>query len=309
MRGRFLINLIALFIPSRNLRHRLRRWKGFETRMDRLEKEIAYLTRLVSFVHSPSSIPPAQGLMRGVQLIMVEKLKELVSLFDAHGVEYWLDFGSLLGAVRHGGFVPWDEDLDIAIRLQDRPKVINLLQKEGIEYYTHGSANGLLSVVLFKTSSYVVHIDIMAYALVENISDADVDQANELMVNLNRKYACYSEEYHEEAMAGLASLQKKSGGNRSLYVRCVDSCLLYPTYTVPQEVLFPLASMPFEGTSFKIPHCYEEYLTALYKDYMQWPPVLHTNYIINQLSEKERLQLIGTMKQQLHDAPSSCLRK
>ena len=38
-----------------------------------------------------------------------------------HGVRYWLDGGSALGALRHGGLVPWDDDLDLSILEEDEP--------------------------------------------------------------------------------------------------------------------------------------------------------------------------------------------
>ena len=36
-------------------------------------------------------------------------------MFEAHHVNYWLDDGSALGAFRHGGLIPWDDDIDLAI--------------------------------------------------------------------------------------------------------------------------------------------------------------------------------------------------
>jgi len=45
----------------------------------------------------------------------VETLKEIKHILDDVGVKYWLDFGTLLGAVRDGKFIPWDTDIDLGM--------------------------------------------------------------------------------------------------------------------------------------------------------------------------------------------------
>ena len=60
-----------------------------------------------------------QANLRASQLEQLEMLKIVAEICDRHGLTYWLDAGSLLGAVRHGGFIPWGEDLDLAIPLED----------------------------------------------------------------------------------------------------------------------------------------------------------------------------------------------
>ncbi len=49
--------------------------------------------------------------LRKSQLKQLEMLKIIADICDRHGLRYWLDAGSLLGAVRHGGFIPWDDDI------------------------------------------------------------------------------------------------------------------------------------------------------------------------------------------------------
>ena len=47
--------------------------------------------------------------------IELEIMDEIDRVCQAHGVQYFLGYGSLLGAVRHGGFIPWDDDMDIVM--------------------------------------------------------------------------------------------------------------------------------------------------------------------------------------------------
>lgn len=57
--------------------------------------------------------------IREIQLVELEILNAVADLCEKHGVRYALYCGTLLGAVRHGGFIPWDDDVDIAMPLKD----------------------------------------------------------------------------------------------------------------------------------------------------------------------------------------------
>lgn len=65
------------------------------------------------------------------QAIMLNIISEFASFCDKHGLDYFLDAGTLLGAVRHRGFIPWDNDADVCMRKPDFDKFIALMEKSG----------------------------------------------------------------------------------------------------------------------------------------------------------------------------------
>ena len=68
--------------------------------------------------------------LREAQLEMLNILTVIDSICDKHGIQYWLFAGTLLGAVRHKGFSPWDDDCDIGMMREDFEKFESVLHQE-----------------------------------------------------------------------------------------------------------------------------------------------------------------------------------
>ncbi len=62
-------------------------------------------------------------------------LKKIIDICDKVGVNYYLAYGSLIGAVRHGGFIPWDDDLDIVMLRPDYEVFCQYCMKHERELY------------------------------------------------------------------------------------------------------------------------------------------------------------------------------
>lgn len=76
------------------------------------------------------STPEEMKKVWGIQLDLAKKLKEVC---ERNGLQYWMDGGTLLGAVRHQGFIPWDDDIDFAMPRKDYDKLNKIAAKE----FTH----------------------------------------------------------------------------------------------------------------------------------------------------------------------------
>ena len=57
--------------------------------------------------------------LKKIQQKKLEILIDIAKFCNENEIRYWLDSGTLLGAVRHGGFIPWDDDIDIIIMQED----------------------------------------------------------------------------------------------------------------------------------------------------------------------------------------------
>ena len=65
------------------------------------------------------------------------KVLEIVDqICQQHNIAYFADWGTLLGAVRHGGFIPWDDDLDITMKRPDYERFIKVAKDNLPEGYT-----------------------------------------------------------------------------------------------------------------------------------------------------------------------------
>lgn len=71
-----------------------------------------------------------KDILRKIQLMQVELLQELDRICRANDITYYISFGTALGAVRHGGFIPWDDDADIIMMWSDYQKFCMVIEKE-----------------------------------------------------------------------------------------------------------------------------------------------------------------------------------
>lgn len=109
----------------------------------------------------------ASGGLRQRQLQEIELLKEFIRICDKHNLEYWLDYGSLLGAKRHGGFVPWDDDLDVSMDKENLDKFKEIVENEISEKYIYRFYCTCYNRLLFKEDNGAF-LDIYEYSNIDN---------------------------------------------------------------------------------------------------------------------------------------------
>lgn len=123
--------------------------KIFESKQNKkikdLEKQVAVLSDQCNFLYLFLEATQEKKSIKPINVIRKHQLKilEILLLFDKicrkYSIPYWLEGGTLLGAVRHGGFVPWDDDIDISLLRSDYNKLsLEILPKEleKTDYYS-----------------------------------------------------------------------------------------------------------------------------------------------------------------------------
>ena len=74
------------------------------------------------------------SLLRKAQMRMLEMLIFLDDICKKNDISYFIAFGTLLGAVRHGGFIPWDDDMDVYINDRDMKKLRKIINSGNYPY-------------------------------------------------------------------------------------------------------------------------------------------------------------------------------
>ena len=80
---------------------------------------------------------PEGSLLRRDQMELLKMLRVVADICDANGIQWWLSSGTLLGAARHEGFIPWDDDLDIVLLRKDCKRLERILERLDHKEYVY----------------------------------------------------------------------------------------------------------------------------------------------------------------------------
>ena len=111
---------------KKHLKARLRELCG----ISKIEEEIDSIYYLLNHGIDITRFPRATGELRKYQLANTELLRLFHEVCQKHQLTYWLDWGTLLGAIRHNGFIPWDDDLDVCMPRNDYNRAKSIIAEE-----------------------------------------------------------------------------------------------------------------------------------------------------------------------------------
>lgn len=236
-----------------------------------------------------SDIPCATGNLRMIQLANLELLRQFNSICKENNINYWLDFGTLLGAKRHHGFIPWDDDIDVGMAREDYEKFIELFSggfKSHPDLYCFFSCNGrnkcFIKVRHKKTDN--LFIDIFPYDYAPKMTPEEKVLFSQKISKLLKKNIF---RYFKTPEATRKYLKERTlkkltdGKSRGSLFWGIDFPHKWVNKVYDYEQIFPLSEIEFEGKKFPAPNNVHEVLTSIYGDYMSIPKDVyprHSNY-------------------------------
>ena len=226
-----------------------------------------------------TQFPKATGNLIKLQEADTLLLAILDKLFEKHNIEYWLDAGTLLGAVRHQGFIPWDDDTDICIFRDDYGKALKLINEElnqfGIYAGTDEINPGLKIGVGYRNAETGVWADIFPV----DFSNADLYDAKRQEEELKQckqylrkwkigKYKWNYEYADAQREKIIKSICHKDEAKSVIYNLEIEQ--LYLKFDVSS--VLPTRRITFESFKFKVPNNTDNYLKKKYgNSYMEFP--------------------------------------
>lgn len=237
--------------------------------------------------------------------IQIEILDVVHAFCRAHGIRYWLDSGTMIGAIRHKGYIPWDDDIDVGMLRPDFDRFLTEFNKENDRYYVicndidHSCPYPYAKVMDRRTVLYepdengpkqCVNIDIFVY----DNAPAD-DHACNHMYNMRDIYRSMNLlqnrmiggegivkhiiticGYHILRHFPTACFATRVANNSKRYADqetgYVGNFTAFTRIKEPIHVFDSFVEVPFEGKMYDVPAGYDEWLRNFYGDYMQLPP-------------------------------------
>ena len=237
----------------------------------------------------------------------LEIFKNFIDCCKAKNLKYFIAFGTLIGAVRHKGFIPWDDDIDVYMPREDYDKFIKFgLEHLPKNYFIQTIQTDPLYALNFAKlrdsnttliERHVIDVDINHGVFIDIFPlDGYVKGQNKILDFRTTKNPVFAEEDRNLFLNAVSGFNKKFvykigesipnklkidlskmavPKNNPKYSECdFVACLVDSFSVIPmkKDIFGDGVELEFEGLKVNAPDKYDEYLKKIYGDYTKLPP-------------------------------------
>ncbi|WP_461240948.1 LicD family protein [Paucilactobacillus sp. N302-9] len=247
--------------------------------------------------------------LQKLQKIQLEMLKKVINIATKNGIPYILMGGTLLGAVRHHGFIPWDDDVDVGFYRKDYEIIVKLLAQEldsnhfkvltdqnkkyglafcklidrkvKVEYVNSGAKinNAFIDIFPYDNISNNSLVAQLHHALFKFVDSAILNRINsdiqhtflKALLIKTQKFilSFFSLESLKKIRNYLMNIENKKDSSK---VANLSSQYAFGKETIDKSDIEEFQYTDFENEKIKIPREYAHILATMYGNYMQLPP-------------------------------------
>ncbi|QED23770.1 LicD family protein [Candidatus Deianiraea vastatrix] len=236
--------------------------KQIERKLDKLSANNRVILANITDI---SKLKPATGITREIQIYHLNLLAKLDKILKANNLSYWADWGTLIGAVRHKGFIPWDDDIDLGMMRKD----YEILRSKIKELKTDEISFHVTDIIHVRDEKNDIEIDIFPY-----------DFANKEHFEKQMKERVNFVKYWRK-IALTKTMSAKWASEIAKKYETQDSDLIIGGIEYPHEetaiktyaksTIFPLKYAQFENIQIPVPNNSDVYLKTKFGNYMSLP--------------------------------------
>ena len=251
-----------------------------------------------------TKVPPADGELRQIQLANLVLLDELDYVCRTNNIPYWLDGGTLLGAVRHKGFIPWDDDIDVGMLSQDYANLVDIFNKSSRDdniyadlCYGDEKSDTLLIKIKHKLCPHLF-VDIFPFYNYGKIinSEEQIKQTKNIKryrkkikkdicstKNKNELFVFFQNKMKNDIVSNVENTEN----NESNLVWGIEYNHKWNNWFTNHDVIFPLKSIVFEGKEYMSMNNPDAFLSRVYGNYMDYPDKITCGHSLYKCDDEE----------------------
>lgn len=240
---------------------------------------------------------------RKLQLKILDIVKDIDKLCKDNNIEYYILYGSTLGAIRHKGFIPWDDDFDIGMTYDNYIKFLNVCEEQldkskyyvqmpekEEDYYLSFSKIRDITTTLIEEGNKDIDIVRSVYVDVFPLVGVPNNKIKENILKVNRAFMLSANKniINNKILRGIFNVILKIFGRKRILKYTTKRCFKYDTNNceywcsiadgdsyeqnkMKRNIYGKPKYIDFEDTKLPVPEKTDEYLKSIYGDYMKIP--------------------------------------